>query len=269
MKIVSGIYVIRNKVNGKLYVGSSQNIHRRALEHKSELRRGVHDNNYLQKSWNKYGEDAFQFETLEECEVVMLAEREQYWLDTIGFNITYNIAANVVATMRGRKHTVETKLLISRLHKGRIATPETRARLSQSHIGIRPSKETRQLLSEWQIGRKQSPETKEKLRVANVGKKASESTRVKMSLARQNPSAELRHKFGNGARGKKRTPDSIAKMVSKIAQEYIVTSPDGIEFRIKNLNQFCKERDLSVTHMSKVANSKRTHHKGWKCRKVE
>ncbi len=269
MKIVSGIYVIRNKQNGKLYVGSSQNIHRRALEHKSELRRGVHDNDYLQKSWNKYGEDAFQFEILEECEVAMLAEREQYWLDTIGFDVTYNIAQNVVASMRGRKHTDETKMLISRLHKGRVATPEARARLSQSHIGIRPSEETRQLLSKWQIGRKQSPETKEKLRIANLGKKASDSTRIKMSIVRQNPSLELRHKFGNGARGKNRTPESIAKMVSKIAQEYIVTSPDGIETHIKNLNQFCREHNLSVSHMSKVANSKRTHHKGWKCRKVE
>ena len=269
MEIVSGIYVIRNKQNGKVYIGSSQNIRRRALEHKSDLRRGVHDNDYLQKSWRKYGEEAFVFEILELCEVGMLAEREQHWIDTIDSNIVYNIAKHVVGSMRGVKHTDETKALISRLATGRKPSQEARTRMSQAHMGCVISKEARLKSSLTQKGRKRPPELMEKLRLSNLGRKASDATRAKMSAIRQNPSAELRYKFGNGARGKKRTPESVAKMVSKIAQEYIVTSPDGTEIAIKNLNQFCKENHLSTTHMSKVANLKRNHHKGWKCRKVE
>jgi len=107
MRIISGIYVIRNKENGKIYIGSSQNIHKRSLEHRSGLRRGVHDNNHLQKAWNKYGESAFEFGVLERCEVEMLVEREQFWIDTIDPSIMYNIAKSVVASMRGMKHTAE------------------------------------------------------------------------------------------------------------------------------------------------------------------
>ncbi len=234
MKIVSGIYVIRNKANGKIYIGSSKNIRRRMYEHQSELRRGIHDNDHLQKAWHKYGDDAFEFEVLEKCEVAMLTEREQYWIDKTDSNLTYNIAKLVTATTLGYKHTPETKALMSKLAKGRIISLETRARMSAAHAY-----------------RVKKPKV------------------IKAKNPRQSPSDELRYKFGNGMRGKKRTPESVARMIDKIAKEYIVTSPDGVEMHIKNLNQFCRENNLSVTHMSKVAHSKRTHHKGWKCCKVE
>lgn len=51
----AGIYMIVNKVNGKRYVGSSRNCHRRKSEHLSRLRRNAHINSKLQAAWNKYG----------------------------------------------------------------------------------------------------------------------------------------------------------------------------------------------------------------------
>lgn len=56
-----GVYFIVNKINNKFYVGHSTNIHKRFLSHKSYLRRNIHHCAFLQRSWNKYGEDNFDF----------------------------------------------------------------------------------------------------------------------------------------------------------------------------------------------------------------
>ena len=49
-EIISGIYKITNKVDGKFYIGSSKNLHKRWLSHRSELRRNHHCNQHLQSA---------------------------------------------------------------------------------------------------------------------------------------------------------------------------------------------------------------------------
>lgn len=90
------VYKIINKANGKIYIGSTIDAERRKGDHFRDLRRKKHCNNYLQKAWNKYGEDSFEFEVIEvtnlECQYI----REQYYLDTLkpfkenGYNLTKN-----------------------------------------------------------------------------------------------------------------------------------------------------------------------------------
>ena len=57
----SGIYKIINKVNGKYYVGSTKDFNKRWLDHKSALIGNRHPNDKLQRAWNKYGQDKFEF----------------------------------------------------------------------------------------------------------------------------------------------------------------------------------------------------------------
>jgi predicted GIY-YIG superfamily endonuclease len=78
---ISGIYKIINKINGEYYVGGTNNLHKRWIEHKNLLKRNVHDNDHLQKAWNKYRETRFEF--IMECEVISykLIEEEQKYLD--------------------------------------------------------------------------------------------------------------------------------------------------------------------------------------------
>lgn len=76
-----GIYCIENIVNNKKYIGQSIDIDGRWSKHKSELSKGTHDNNYLQKSWFKYGCDNFIFYVLELCDSDKLDERESYYID--------------------------------------------------------------------------------------------------------------------------------------------------------------------------------------------
>ena len=83
-----GIYKITNKNNGKSYFGSSKNIETRWLTHKNQLKNGIHHNIHLQRTWDKYGEDIFVFEIVEECDINILLETEQKYLDS---NPEYNI----------------------------------------------------------------------------------------------------------------------------------------------------------------------------------
>src|ERR1039458_7042882 len=78
----SGIYRIRNIVNGMLYIGSAINFTRRWWQHRQELRDNIHHSPRLQNSWNKYGAEAFEFGIIElVLDRNQLMEREQFWLD--------------------------------------------------------------------------------------------------------------------------------------------------------------------------------------------
>lgn len=62
-----GIYQIVNKVNGKVYIGRSKDIHKRWKSHISNLNKGKHINKALQQDWNEYEEDNFDFEVIRTC----------------------------------------------------------------------------------------------------------------------------------------------------------------------------------------------------------
>lgn len=79
----TGIYVIRNLVNGRVYVGSAVDIISRWGVHEVGLESGKHFNRHLLRAWKQYGPEAFEFSILELCEKNTLAEREQYWMDLL------------------------------------------------------------------------------------------------------------------------------------------------------------------------------------------
>jgi predicted GIY-YIG superfamily endonuclease len=71
-----GIYAIRNKVNNKVYIGSSVDIFRRFRKHKTELNTGKHSNIHLKRAFEIFGKDVFEFIFLEECEKEVLIQKE-------------------------------------------------------------------------------------------------------------------------------------------------------------------------------------------------
>lgn len=89
-----GIYSIENIINHKKYIGQSVDIKHRWYCHRSDLKNKKHDNDYLQKSWDKYGEENFQFKILEQCPRDMLNEKERYYIDlynTMNRDCGYNL----------------------------------------------------------------------------------------------------------------------------------------------------------------------------------
>lgn len=104
-QIAKGIYKITNKVNGKIYIGQSSNLIGRWVKHKNFLKNDNHHNRHLQAAWNKYGEDNFIFEVIEECDIDELDDKENYWINYYdsyhnGYNLDYGGKG-----IRGYKHT--------------------------------------------------------------------------------------------------------------------------------------------------------------------
>jgi len=60
-----GVYRIKNKENGKSLVGSSVNLPAILNRSKAELKMGSHRNVTLQKEWQQFGPEMFEFEELE------------------------------------------------------------------------------------------------------------------------------------------------------------------------------------------------------------
>ena len=80
-----GIYLITNNINNKGYIGQSTDLKNREYSHLSYLRRNKHNNKHLQYSWNKYGEENFEFIIVEYCNIDIIDTRECYWIDYVDF----------------------------------------------------------------------------------------------------------------------------------------------------------------------------------------
>ena len=92
----SGIYMILNKANNKVYIGQSINLDSRMDGHLRELRKGTHINNHLQGAFNKYGESNFEFIILCKEPFEQLNTLEQYYIlnfesydERFGYNHNY------------------------------------------------------------------------------------------------------------------------------------------------------------------------------------
>jgi group I intron endonuclease len=75
-----GIYLIRNLINQKIYVGGSTNIKCRMSRHRRELNKNKHGNPQLQKDWNEFKYLNFDFSIQEFCTVENLIEIESHWI---------------------------------------------------------------------------------------------------------------------------------------------------------------------------------------------
>jgi group I intron endonuclease len=160
----SGIYQIYNIVSGKVYIGSAVRLYYRLANHKHRLKNNKHYNKYLQASWNLHGEEVFEFRILEIVEdKFKLIEREQFWIDfynSADRDYGYNLYPKAKSAL-GYKHSIETKLKVSKASSSKRNSIETRKKISDS----------------------------------NKGKIMSESSRLKMSLAKRGDKSCRRNKL--------------------------------------------------------------------------
>lgn len=88
--MVSGIYYIQNVQNDKIYIGSSKDIEKRISQHQNALKNGKHINIHLQRAYELYGADAFDYGILEETEELFIHE-EFYIIKHIDTTGLYNL----------------------------------------------------------------------------------------------------------------------------------------------------------------------------------
>lgn len=160
---MQGVYSITNITNGHMYIGSTKNIGRRWRNHKAKLRHNKHGNPYLQNAWNKYGEDKFTFEVVEQVSggKENLLEVEQKYLDNI--DPKYNIAKDAVASMRGKSFSEEHKRKISEAQKGREFSEEHKKHISEASKGRTYSQEYKDHMAKIKKAENLSEETREKI----------------------------------------------------------------------------------------------------------
>ena len=121
-----------NLEDGKRYVGSSENLHRRLNSYYSisSLRRQHYS--YICRALLVYGYDKFSLIILEYCNPEDCKEREQYYLDLLVHE--YNILPTA-GSPRGYKHSKEALAKMVAAKIGNKHSEETRAKMSLSQSG--------------------------------------------------------------------------------------------------------------------------------------
>lgn len=100
------IYKITNNIDGKFYIGSTNNLIKRYYTHIHDIRSNKNTCVKLIRAVNKYGEDNFKFEIVCECPTDKILQTEQQYIDTLEPH--YNIA-KIAGSNIGIKRTEEVK----------------------------------------------------------------------------------------------------------------------------------------------------------------
>lgn len=209
-----GIYLIRNLITGRIYVGQTTRLKRRGNEHFSNLRLNKHANRRLQASYNKRGPEAFQYEILQAgIPTEQLTTQENHFLDLYRAapEGIYNGPGPAEEPTRGYKHSEETKLKMKEtLNKRTEAEKEESNRLrSQTAQGkaVTVTAEVRKKISEAKKGKSLGPMPEETKKKVSEALKAHYQTQGPRS-----PSEEHRAKIARALTGRKHSEEAKQRM---------------------------------------------------------
>lgn len=178
---VGGLYIIRNTLNGKEYVGQSSNVGKRCMEHL----RASDPSKLLYRAIAKHGVAAFEVSchlkgevsTLPDLEVILIAERGT--LVPKGYNLTEG---------------------------------------GEGSTGYTPTQETRARMATAQIGRTHSEATKERMRIARYANNHQKG--VKLSEERKKTIAEMTRKLHTGVKRSPEACQRIKESLVEVVKNY-------------------------------------------------
>ncbi|HEX8349567.1 MAG TPA: GIY-YIG nuclease family protein [Hymenobacter sp.] len=229
----SGVYIIRNTINAKVYVGSAINFRIRFHHHASQIRKNKHHSIKLQNFINKYGRECLSFEIIQLCSgsKKQIRECEQQWINhhesysEKGFNIRAEAGigegykreifcrckacgADFISSYQQQYCTKEcSKHGVSATHKGRKKPPEEIAKFVASRKANNPSytsESARAKITQKLKGRTLSDEHRAAISAFQKGRKKSPEAIAKSVEARRN--------------GKKRFPNEEARAKMRAAK---------------------------------------------------
>ena len=257
------IYKITNLINGKFYVGSTNNQKVRFREHRKQLRGNRHHCKHLQAAWNKYGETAFTFNVIQivPAEESLEAAEDKWLNEHVGKKYCYNSGMRSKAPWRGIPKEQHPSF-------GRPKTEEQRQAISQSLKEFY----AKDITNHPRYGKTHSDETKNKISTAKranpvapwIGTERSEETRKKIGDAQRGKSkakgrvvsaegkAEIlaAAKAGHYShwKGRKHTEEAKVKM-----SKTVFAMPDGILFI--SLTQTLQFYGLKMPTLRRALNS--------------
>lgn len=209
-----GIYIITNEVNNKVYVGQvgkgKNTIFGRLKTHYRKLiNKKYIDNNgkytHLQCAWNKYGEENFTFDILEECTKEELDDKEKYWINyyesdnpLYGYNKT-----------KGGSTEIPNEEIRKKLSNSLIGKPKSEEH--KQNMRKPKSEEHRNNISKGKKGISMSEEAKQKISDANKGKESAFKGKKHTEESLQKMSNALKGK-DTWMKGKQHTEESKKKI---------------------------------------------------------
>lgn len=234
-----GIYMIKNKVNNKMYIGKSDDIERRWRDHRNDLNnQSKRENIHIRRSWKKYREYNFEFTILLECEESDLNMYEEYYIfelmtydPRVGYNKTYG--------GDGGRPTEETRKKLSESKKGE----------NHPNYGKHLSEETRKNMSESHKIAMNRPSVREKISISMKGRNLSEEHRKNLSESKKGEKNYSYGKFGSNS------PRSIP---------VVQLTLDGELEKIYGSAIDTKKRGFNRSAVSGCCKGKRKTHKGYK-----
>jgi len=178
----SAIYAIVNNVTRDMYVGSAVAVNRRWSAHRRALIRQCHYNTRLQRAYDKYGANAFDWEIVQFVDnKTELIAREQFWMNF--FKPVYN-GRPVANSPLGTKASAETRAKMSVSAKKRGFTEEHKQNISKAKKGICTiSEEQKKQLSVLNTGKILSAETRAKISVTSTGRYHTDEAKQKISAS--------------------------------------------------------------------------------------
>ena len=228
-------YLVTNRVDGKRYVGVTNDFVRRHKRHRAAVVNKAPQ--LLARAIRRHGLDQFSFdviacaksyEDLLILEVALIAQHRTYAHaeDGWGYNMTLGGEGSL-----GYKHGPEARAKLGRACIGRKLSPSHIEALRRSRIGISPSPDHIEALRRANTGKKYTPETLarrsaalkgipckphvvEIARAYNTGRPKSEETKQKLRQAHlgKKLSDEHKAKIGAAGRGRKLSAEAIEKM---------------------------------------------------------
>lgn len=244
---ISGIYLIRNKINDKIYIGQSLDINNRLYKHKYHLKNNTHTNSYLQSSFKKYGEKNFEFKKLfeldneledvqfvqfllDELEILAIKELKTL-IQENGFNIQYGGNSG--------RHNEETKKKLRDINLGKVHSEESKKKMSESRKGMIAWNKGKKMnfdtsrnvkISKALKGKEKTLEHKLKLSESKIGKSLSDETKEKISSANK---GEKNHFFG-----KKHSDETRKVLREKNGKKVICITTNKIFNSLKEASEY-------------------------------
>lgn len=230
-----GIYIIKNIITNMVYIGSSKQISIRKNQHFSMLKNNKHYNKRLQNAWNKYGEENFIFNIVENVEETKeLSNIEQKYLNIFesykrekGYNI-----CEIAESCLGRSHNEETKRKISLSKLGS----------KNGMYGKKVSTKTKEILSKLNTGENNH----------FYGKHHTDETKQRLSMLKKGKevyvSAEQRELMISNSKNTKRNNSKLnLELVREIRTKY--------SQNIYTQKQLAEEYSLKEQHIYKIINN--------------
>lgn len=231
----TGIYIIQNKLNKKFYIGkacyegkflSTSGFYTRWTKHLLDLRKNKHDNRHLQRSWNRYGPEVFEFSILhisppEKCE-----ELEDFYIDLLEPQYNQRFSAG---SPQNKYLTEDSKRKIGEANAKPFTLVDPKGNIVTGF---------------------------------NLTEFCKKNNLAQGNLARVISGKVFQCK-GYRRNIPENVGVDIKDVVHTQAKRYVFKSKDSVIFEIYNLSKFCKENSLNIGAMCELYKGNRNIFKGW------